>query len=87
MYVFRDNDDLAHTVSLVPTSAITGEGVPDLLRMLITLTQERLTEQIMYMNLLQCTVLEVKVIEGLGHTVDVILVNGLILFLVYCYFV
>jgi translation initiation factor IF-2 len=44
--------------------------------MLITLTQERLTEQIMYMNLLQCTVLEVKVIEGLGHTVDVILVNG-----------
>eukprot|EP01040_Poterioochromonas_malhamensis_P011659 gene11659-12722_t len=74
--LYWDNDDLAHTVSLVPTSAITGEGVPDLLRMLITLTQERLTEQIMYMELLQCTVLEVKVIEGLGHTVDVVLVNG-----------
>ena len=28
--------------SLVPTSAITGEGVPDLLAMLITLTQERM---------------------------------------------
>ena len=40
--LYWDNDDLAHTVSLVPTSAITGEGVPDLLRMVITLTQEKL---------------------------------------------
>ena len=41
--LYWKNDDLAHTVSLVPTSAHTGEGIPDLLRMLITLTQERLT--------------------------------------------
>lgn len=74
--LYWENDDLAHTVSLVPTSAVSGEGVPDLLKMVITLTQERLVEQIMYMELLQCTVLEVKVIEGLGHTVDVVLVNG-----------
>ena len=47
--LYWDNDDLAHTVSLVPTSAITGEGVPDLLKMVITLTQERLTEQLMFM--------------------------------------
>jgi translation initiation factor 5B len=74
--LYWENDDLRNTVSLVPTSAVTGEGVPDLLKMIITLTQERLTEQIMYMNVLQCTVLEVKVIEGLGTTVDVVLVNG-----------
>jgi translation initiation factor 5B len=30
----------------------------------------------MFCDALQCTVLEVKVIEGLGHTVDVVLVNG-----------
>jgi translation initiation factor 5B len=41
--LYWENNDLAHTVSLVPTSAHTGEGIPDLLRMLITLTQERLT--------------------------------------------
>ncbi|RYG69606.1 translation initiation factor IF-2, partial [archaeon] len=74
--LYWENDDLSHTVSLVPTSAISGEGVPDLLRMVITLTQERLTDQLMYMEAVQCTVLEVKVIEGLGHTVDVVLVNG-----------
>ena len=44
--------------------------------MVITLTQSRLTEQLMFMDVVQCTVLEVKVIEGLGHTVDVVLVNG-----------
>ena len=74
--LYWENDDLAHTVSLVPTSAVTGEGVPDLIRTLITLTQDRLTEQIMYVEALQCTVLEVKVIDGFGHTIDVALVNG-----------
>ena len=32
----------------------------------------------MYISELQCTVLEVKVIEGLGTTVDVVLVNGVL---------
>lgn len=74
--LYWENDDLSHTVSLVPTSAITGEGVPDLLMNLITLTQDRLTEQLMYSERLQCTVLEVKAIDGLGLTVDAVLVNG-----------
>ena len=74
--LYWENDDLGGTVSLVPTSAHSGEGVPDILRMLITLSQTRLREQLMFMDVLQCTVLEVKIIEGLGHTIDVILVNG-----------
>ena len=74
--LYWENDDPQHTVSLVPTSAVSGEGVPDLIMMVIRLTQELQWEKLMYMNVLQCTVLEVKVIEGLGHTVDVVLVNG-----------
>ncbi len=31
--LYWENDDLGGTVSLVPTSAVTGEGVPDLLKM------------------------------------------------------
>jgi len=60
----------------VPTSAHTGEGIPDMLMLLVRLTQERMTETLMYLSELECTVLEVKVIEGHGTTIDVILSNG-----------
>ncbi|TDH69205.1 hypothetical protein CCR75_008497 [Bremia lactucae] len=74
--VYWRNKDLAHTVSLIPTSAISGEGVSDLLMMLTRLTQERMVKSLAFVDILQCTVLEVKVIEGLGTTIDTILVNG-----------
>ena len=74
--LYWDNDDPGSTVSVVPTSAITGEGVPDLLRVVLSLTQQRLAAKLMFGYNLQCTVLEVKVVEGLGATLDVILVNG-----------
>lgn len=74
--LYYENKDLGRTVSLVPTSAITGEGVPDMIMLLIQLTQQRMTERLMYISELECTVLEVKVIEGLGTTIDVILSNG-----------
>src|SRR5438045_6720047 len=69
---------MARNVSLVPTSAHTGEGIPDMLRLIIQLTQERMTSSLMYLSEVQCTVLEVKVIEGLGTTIDVILSNGIL---------
>ena len=76
--LYWENDDPLDTISLVPTSAISGEGVPDLLYNLITLSQERLIDQLLYMEYVQCTVLEVKAIDGLGFTVDVVLLNGTI---------
>ena len=68
--------DFRKTISLVPTSAITGEGIPDLLFLLCQLTQNLLNDRLLYSGGLQCTVLEVKQVEGLGMTIDVILVNG-----------
>lgn len=61
---------------ICPTSAITGEGIPDLLMMAQWLTQTRMTDKLSAKAELQCTVLEVKVEEGIGVTLDVILVNG-----------
>lgn len=75
---YYDNRDFARVVSLVPTSAHTGEGVPDMLMLIIKLTQERMAERLMYISTLECTVLEVKVIEGLGTTIDVVLSNGIL---------
>lgn len=76
--LYYDNKNFARNVSFVPTSAITGEGIPDLLHLLIKLTQERMSDSLMYLSELECTVLEVKVIEGLGTTIDVVISNGVL---------
>ncbi len=74
--LYYENDDFRRVVSVVPTSAHTGEGIPDLLMLLVQLTQQLMSKKIMFANVVECTVLEVKTVEGLGTTVDVVLVNG-----------
>ncbi|KAF8966419.1 hypothetical protein BDZ97DRAFT_1903742 [Flammula alnicola] len=76
--LYYDNKNLGRNVSLVPTSAITGEGIPDMIMLLVNLTQQRMSDRLMYLSELECTVLEVKVIEGLGTTIDVVLSNGIL---------
>ncbi|KAG9234993.1 putative eukaryotic translation initiation factor 5B [Amylocarpus encephaloides] len=76
--LFYENKSMAKFVSLVPTSAHTGEGIPDMLKLIIQLTQERMVGSLMYLSEVSCTVLEVKAIEGFGMTIDVILSNGIL---------
>ena len=76
--LFYENKSMSRNVSLVPTSAHTGEGIPDMLKLLTSLSQERMTSALMYLSEVECTVLEVKVIEGLGTTIDVVLSNGIL---------
>lgn len=52
--------DFLTTTALVPTSAHTGEGIPDLLMLLVQLTQRMMNERLKYLDKLQCTVLEVR---------------------------
>jgi translation initiation factor 5B len=76
--LYYENKNFARNVSLVPTSARTGEGVPDMIMLLVNLTQQRMSDSLMYLSELECTVLEVKMIEGLGTTIDVVLSNGIL---------
>lgn len=77
--VYWENEDVNEFVSFVPTSAITGEGLPDLIAYLTMQCQLRIPQQLTERSdVFECTVLEVKVIEGLGTTIDVVLVNGVI---------
>lgn len=76
--LYWENSDARKYVSIVPTSAITGEGIPDLLMLLLALPQRLLIERLMFNPVLEATVLEVKVIEGLGTTIDIILTGGTI---------
>ncbi|KAL7306869.1 hypothetical protein TKK_0001029 [Trichogramma kaykai] len=74
--LFYENPDPRSYVSLVPTSAITGEGMGNLLALLTDACQGPLAKRLMYCEELQATVLEVKALPGLGTTIDCILVNG-----------
>lgn len=47
-------------MSVVPTSAITGEGIPDLLQLMVKLTQTMMSDRLMYVDNTECTVLEVR---------------------------
>ena len=73
---YWENDDPRTSVSIVPTSALTGEGVPDLLYMILKLTQDLMGAKLECREELECTVIEVRNIEGLGTTIDVVLLNG-----------
>lgn len=109
---------------MVPTSAISGEGISDLLQLMVKLTQTMMGDRLTLLDETQCTVrvcvcvcvggggwavcfercassphplhhiahtprhrflpcpdsatqvLEVKTLEGLGTTIDVVLING-----------
>ena len=68
--------DFKTCVSLVPMSALTGEGIPDLLYLTLKLTQNFMSDKLEVKEELECTVMEVKTVEGLGTAIDVLLLNG-----------
>ncbi|WOG98187.1 hypothetical protein DCAR_0417528 [Daucus carota subsp. sativus] len=78
LYYKIKNKDMGETISIVPTSAISGEGIPDMLLLLVKWCQKTMVDKLTYSEKLQCTVLEVKASEGDGTTIDVVLVNGVL---------
>ncbi|OPY26553.1 MAG: putative translation initiation factor IF-2 [Methanocella sp. PtaU1.Bin125] len=72
--------DFTRNVGIVPISAKTGEGIPDLLMVLIGLAQRFLEESLKFQVSGPGigTILEVKEERGLGFTIDTILYDGVI---------
>jgi translation initiation factor 5B len=69
--------DFTQSLAIVPTSARTGEGIPDLLMVLIGLVQQYLQKNIIYTDgPAKGVVLEVKSTQGLGTTLDAIVYDG-----------
>lgn len=70
--------DFQRNIGVVPLSAKTGEGIPDLLMILMGLAQKFLEKDLQYRAVGPGTgtVLEVKEEVGLGTTLDVILYDG-----------
>lgn len=70
--------DFTQTIAIIPLSGKTGEGIPDLLLVLVGLAQKFLEEQLTHEEeaVGEGTVLEVKEEKGLGTTLDVIIYRG-----------
>jgi translation initiation factor 5B len=69
--------EFTKTVALVPASAKTGEGLPELMAMLVGLTQGYMRSELATSSgPAEGTVLEVKEEPGLGVTIDSMIYNG-----------
>ncbi len=69
--------DYAHNIALVPVSAKTGAGVPDLLALIIGLSQKFLAGELKAHEVHgEATILECSEEKGLGSIVNAILYNG-----------
>jgi translation initiation factor 5B len=72
--------DFTKQIPIVPCSAMTGEGIPEILVLLAGLSQKYLGENLKVTpgEKARGTVLEVREEEGIGSTVDVILYKGVL---------
>ncbi|OPY24670.1 MAG: putative translation initiation factor IF-2 [Methanobacterium sp. PtaU1.Bin242] len=72
--------NFAKQVSIIPISAKTGEGIAELLTMLMGLAQQYLQEQLQIEadSPSKGTILEVKEETGLGITLDVVIYDGIL---------
>jgi translation initiation factor 5B len=69
--------EFAKTVALVPASAKTGEGMPELMAVLVGLTQVYMKGELnVTSGPAEGTILEVKEEPGLGVTIDAMIYNG-----------
>ena len=62
--LFYNNPDAKSYVSLVPTSAHTGDGMGDLISQVVQLTQTRLAQRLTFSEEMESMVLEVRETPG-----------------------
>ncbi|KCZ76464.1 translation initiation factor aIF-2 [Anncaliia algerae PRA109] len=74
--LYSENKEPKKFISLVPTSAITGEGLNILINMILKMSETFMKKKVTLSDKFECVVLEVKNVEGFGTTLDVILVDG-----------
>ncbi|MCS7097107.1 MAG: translation initiation factor IF-2 [Candidatus Methanomethylicia archaeon] len=71
--------DFSKTIAVIPTSAKTGEGIPELLMVIIGLAQKYLRGRLKFVEgPAKGVVLEVREELGLGLTIDAIIYDGII---------
>jgi translation initiation factor 5B len=76
---FDKIDDFTKKIAIVPVSSKTKEGIGTLMLVLLGIAQKYLKDHLaLAQGMGKGTVLEVSEMEGFGHTIDVILYDGMI---------
>lgn len=68
--------DYTKQVAIIPASAITGEGIPELLMVVAGLAQRFLEKNLEIEKETKATIIEVKEEKGLGHVIIAVLYGG-----------
>lgn len=71
-----NNTSPKDTINIVPISAVTGQGIPDLLNCVINHSQTELVQQIEWKPSLECIIMEITNVDGYGYTIDCVIKNG-----------
>ena len=76
--LYNKVEDYSKTLSVIPVSAKTGEGIPEILAMITGLSQKFLKDKLEINPDSNCkgTILEIKTEQGKGTTADVIIYDG-----------
>jgi len=76
--LYNKVEDYSKTLSVIPVSAKTGEGIPEILAMITGLSQKFLKDKLEINPNSNCkgTILEIKTEQGKGTTADVIIYDG-----------
>lgn len=70
------NDDFKRVISMIPISAKNKLGIVDLLEFVVNLIETRAAATLILKDEVECTVLDVKNLKGLGIVLDCVLING-----------
>lgn len=73
---YYKNRDHKNYINIVPISAKTGDGIADLLMLVVQLTQNLMKNRISKKGEFRANVLDVKKVESIGTCLDIILVDG-----------
>ncbi|MBS3056402.1 MAG: translation initiation factor IF-2 [Candidatus Aenigmarchaeota archaeon] len=68
--------DFTKQIAIVPISAKTGEGIPELLAILSGLAEKFFKKSLILTEKAKGTILEVKELKGMGTTIDTIIYDG-----------
>jgi len=74
--LYYENNNFKKRISMIPISSYTGEGVSEMLLLITQLSQNIMKAKLTLSDKFHCTIVDVKMTEGFGTTLDVILVNG-----------